>query len=303
MLEMKNKSRPSVEYQARVIQFNYDPAQALDVREAGVEFRDGVAIHDVSFASVAAGRVAAFLVVPPGEGTFPGVIFVHPAPGNRYTFLDEAAELAQYGAVSLLIDAPWSQAEAWGRTMGQPEHDLEEHLKTAKDLRRAVDVLTARAEVEAERMAYVGHSLGALFGGILAGVEDRIKTCVLMAGVGSFTDVAVLNIPQLRGPALDHYRQVLEPIDPLYYIQFAAPAPLLFQFGLQDRSFACAKFIGFATAGSEPKVVKWYHAGHDLPDPGARRDRLDWLRAHLSLDERNEPQPGVLDTSATPRRG
>ncbi len=300
---MKNKSRPSVEYQARVAQFDYDPAQPLDVREAGVEFREGVTIHDVSYASVASGRVAAFLVVPPDEGTFPGVIFVHPAPGNRYTFLDEAAELAQYGAVSLLIDAPWSQGEAWGRRMGEPEHDLEEHLKTAKDLRRAVDLLSARPEVDAERMAYVGHSLGALFGGILAGVEERFKTCVLMAGVGSFPEVAVLNLPQLRGPALGHYRQVLAPIDPLYYIQFAAPAPLLFQFGLQDRSFACAKFIEFAAAGSEPKVVKWYHAGHYLPEPGARRDRLDWLRAHLSLDERNQAQPGVQDASATPRQG
>ncbi len=299
MLEMKNKSRPSAAYQARLAQFNNDSAQPLDVHEAGVEFHEGVAIYDVSFASVAAGRVAAFLVVPPGEGTFPGVIFVHSAPGNRYTFLDEAAELAQYGAVSLLIDAPWSQAEAWGRTMGQPEHDLEEHLKTAKDLRRAVDLLTARPEVEAEHIAYVGHSLGALFGGILAGVEDRIKTYVLMAGVGSFTDIAVLNLPQLRGPALDHYRQVLAPIDPLHYIQFAAPAPLLFQFGLQDRSFACAKFIEFAGSGSEPKVVKWYHAGHHLPDPGARRDRLDWLRAHLSLDERSLGRSGVRDANPT----
>lgn len=290
---MRTTLRPSVDYQARVAQFDYDRAQPLDVQESNLEYREGVALIDVSYASVAPGRVEAFLVVPSGEGTFPGVIYVHPGPGNRHTFLDEAVELARHGGASLLIDAPWSRGEAWGRTMGEPEHDLEEHFKMAKDLRRAVDLLTARPEVDAERIAFVGHSFGALFGGILAGVEKRIKTCVLMAGVGSFTDVAVFNMPQLGGRALDHYRQVLAPIDPLYYVRFAAPSPLLFQFGLQDRAFARDKFVEFAAAGSEPKAVEWYNADHYLPDPGARRDRLEWLRTHLNLDEKSRVQRGA----------
>ncbi len=281
---METKSRPSVEYQERIALFDYDSAQPLDVQETGVEYREGVAIHDVSYASVALGRVEAFWVVPSREGKFPGVIFVHPGPGNRHTFLNEAVQLAQHGVAGLVIDAPWSRGAAWGRTMGEPQHDLQEHIKTAKDLRRAIDLLTARPEVDAARIAYVGHSFGALFGGILAGVEARLKTCVLMAGVGSFTDVAVLNLPQLQGAALEHYRQVLASIDPLYYIQFAAPAPLLFQFGLQDRAFRRDKFVEFAATGSEPKVVMWYNADHYLPDPAARRDRLEWLQAHLRSD-------------------
>ena len=95
-----------------------------------------------------------------------------------------------------------SEAEAWGKTMGEPEHDRQEHTKTTIDLLRAVDLLTSRSEVDAGRIGYVGHSFGALFGGILAGVEKRIKAFVLMSGVGSFTDVAVANIPTLKGKAL-----------------------------------------------------------------------------------------------------
>jgi uncharacterized protein len=280
---VKTSLQPAVAYEARAAQFAYDPTQPLDVQEAGVEYRDGIAIHDVSYAGVAAGKVAAFLVAPAAAGRCPGVIFVHPAPGNRRTFLDEALMLAGHGAASLLIDAPWSHGEAWGRAMGEPAHDLQAHLRTARDLRRAIDLLAARPEVAAERIAYVGHSLGALFGGILAGVEERLRTCVLIAGAGSFTDVAVLNLPQLRGPALDHYREVLAPIDPGYYVQFAAPAPLMFQFGLKDRSFPRARMLELAAEGSEPKEVKWYCADHYLPDPDARRDRLEWLRAHLDL--------------------
>jgi pimeloyl-ACP methyl ester carboxylesterase len=216
--------------------------------------------------------------------------------------LDEAVQLARDGAVSLLVDALWSRGEAWGHMMGEPEHDLKEYLKTAKDLRRAIDLLIARPEADAGRIAYVGHSLGALLGGILAGVEERINIFVLMAGVGSFTDIAALNLPQLQGTALEHYKQVLAPIDPLYYVQFATPSPLLFQFGFQDHTFARDKFIEFACAGSEPKAIKWYNADHYLPDPAARRDRLEWLRAHLNLDERSQAHPGARDASATLRR-
>ena len=111
---MKTNLLPSVEYQGRAAQFDYRAAQPLDLEESGVEQREGIAIHDVSYAGVASGRVEAFLVTPPGNGKFPGVIFVHPAPGNRHTFLDEAVRLAHHGAVSLLIDAPWSRGEAWG---------------------------------------------------------------------------------------------------------------------------------------------------------------------------------------------
>jgi len=297
-----NKLLSSVGYRARVAQFDYDPAQPLGSQESGVEYREGIAIHDVSYASVASGRVMAFLVAPAGERKSAGVLWVHPARGNRHTFQEEAVRLAGDGAVSLLIDAPWSRGEAWRRAMGEPEHDRREYIQTTQNLCRAIDLLMTRPEVDAERVAYVGHGLGALFGGILSGVERRIKTSVLMAGVGSFTDVAALSLPQLQGAELEHYGQVLAAIDPLYYVQYAAPAPLLFQFGLQDRFCPRDRFVKFAAAGSEPKVVKWYNADHDLSAPGACRDRWEWLRAHLNLVQRGQAQTGARDASATSPR-
>ena len=276
----------------QVALFDYDPVQPLDVQETGVEVREGIAVHDVSYAGLvggqAGGRVEAFLVTPPGAGAFPAVLFVHrrwlhPAPGDRRTYLDEAIELAGRGVAGLLIDAPWSRGAAWGRTMGEPEHDLQAYLDTAKDLRRGLDLLALRPEVDAGRLACAGHSLGALMAGILAGVDRRLKTCVLMAGAGSFADVAALNLPQLRGPALDHYRQVLAPLAPQTYVGQAAPTPLLFQFGLQDHAFPREQFVAFAAAGSEPKVVKWYCADHSLAEPAAWRDRVAWLCAQLGV--------------------
>jgi dienelactone hydrolase len=100
--------------------FDDDYALPLKLEETGVEYKQGVAIHDVSYASLASRRIKAYWVMPDGKGPFPGVIFVHPAPGNRENFLEEAVMLAKQGMASLLIEAPWSQGEAWGRTMGEP---------------------------------------------------------------------------------------------------------------------------------------------------------------------------------------
>ena len=132
------------------------------------------------------------------------------------------------------------------------------------------------------RIGYVGHSLGALFGGVLSGVEKRIQAFALMAGTGSFTDVAVLSMPFLQGQVLEEYAQAMTRIDPVYYVSHAAPSALLFQFGLQDEAFPREKVVGFAEAGSEPKLVQWYDAGHYL-NQEARGDRIEWLRTRLGL--------------------
>lgn len=261
---------------------HYDREVPLDLETTGVERKNGVAVHDINYASQATGRVTAYLVTPPGKGLFVGIIFVHPAPGNRTTFLDESVMLAQLGAVSLLIDAPWARGEAWGQTLGQPEGDRRAYIQIAVDLRRAVDLLTSRPDVDPSRMGYVGHSFGALFGGVLSGVEKRIQAFALMAGTGSFTDVAVLSMPFLQGLVLEEYAQAMARIDPIHYVRHAAPSTLLFQFGLHDEAFPREKVEAFAEAGSEPKSVRWYEADHDLNDE-ARSDRMEWLRTRLGL--------------------
>ncbi len=57
--------------------FLYDRAMPLDVREIAIENRDGIQVHDISYASRKGGRVTAYLVVPPGKGKFAGIIFMH----------------------------------------------------------------------------------------------------------------------------------------------------------------------------------------------------------------------------------
>jgi uncharacterized protein len=278
-----NALPPSVEsFEDLLALFHYDRALPADVVEGGVEVRDGVEVHDLSQPARAGGRIAAYLVAPPPNGPVPAIVFIHPAPGTRATFLDEAIALARDGAASLLIDAPWARGVAWSRTMGEAKHDARELVEVVVELRRSIDYLATRPDIDAGRIVFVGHSLGALVGGVLAGVEKRVRAFVLMAGAGSFTDVAALNLPTLMGVTLERYAQSMAPIDPVYYVGHAAPAPLFFQLGERDAFFPREKQTGFAEAGSEPKTVRWYDADHYL-NAKAREERDEWLRGQLGL--------------------
>lgn len=265
--------------------FDYNKKSPLNVEESSVEHRNGVSVRDISYASLADGRVRAYLVMPSGNGPFAGIIFMHPGPGNRSSFLDEAITLAKMGAVSLLIDAPWAYPEFGERALKMTAEELRNmFVQTAMDIRRGVDLIQSTPGVDAKRIGYVGHSFGALLGGVLSGVEKRIKAHVLMAGTGSFTDVAVLNMPDLKGRRLEEYRQTMEPIDPIHYVGHAAPSALFFQFGLQDVFYPKEKFLDYYDAGSEPKSIQWYDADHYRLNEEGRSDRIEWMGTQLCLE-------------------
>jgi hypothetical protein len=67
--------------------WDYDKSAPLNIKQAGIEERDGVTIHDISFSSPVGERstaigpngsmVTAYLIVPQGQGPFPAVIFGH----------------------------------------------------------------------------------------------------------------------------------------------------------------------------------------------------------------------------------
>ena len=94
--------------------FSYDCQSELDPQVHEQQDLEGVTIQDISYNSVSAQRVPAYLVSPHRAGSFAGVLFMHPAGVARKAFLHEAVILAENGAVSLLIDAPYA------RPPGQP---------------------------------------------------------------------------------------------------------------------------------------------------------------------------------------
>src|SRR5262249_18388058 len=167
-------------------QFDYDAQQPLDVQAKLLYEREQVKVYDASYTSPKGGRVTAYLVVPAGKGPFAGLVFGHWGPGNGTEFLPEATLYAQAGAVSLLVDYPWVRPAPWRKRLKEaedPEADHAAFVQAVIDLRRGIDLLAARPDVDAKRLAYVGHSYGAQWGAILAAVDHRLRGVVLMGGI------------------------------------------------------------------------------------------------------------------------
>ena len=92
-------------------QFDYDKTLPLNIEEHGTQTSDGVSVLDTSYSSPVHGRVKAYWVSPAEGEQFAGLLFVHPGPGDRTNFLEEATLLAERGAASLLVEAPWAAPE------------------------------------------------------------------------------------------------------------------------------------------------------------------------------------------------
>ncbi len=274
--------------------FDYDAKAPLDIQEKASFDRNGLKVIDLTYASPKGGRVPAFLVLPNGKGPFAGVVFGHWGGGTRTEFLPEAELYAQAGAVSVMIDYPWVRPAPWRRNVqnfAKPEEDRDAYIQAVVDLRRAVDLLLTRADVDPKRVAYVGHSYGAQWGAILSAVDKRMKTAVLVGGTPSTAAILLENddpgLVELRKrlpkEQLEKYIEVTQPLDALNYVPRAAPVQLLFQFARFERFFSDAAMNRYFQAASEPKAVLWYDTGHDLNDIQTLLDRATWLQKQIGV--------------------
>jgi len=273
--------------------FNYDSGASLNVRQIAEKVRDGVTIQDISYVGSHGDTVPAYLVIPGGSGKFAAVIWGHwlmpgAATSNRSEFLNEAIALAPSGVVSLLIDAPKS------RPGFKPTDNPVLIAQQVIDLRRGLDLLLSRSDVDAARVAYVGHSWDAGTGAILDAADKRLAAFVFMSGPQSQAK-RVLFSPQMAElrKANDEakVKEVEESLkadawaDPGSYASMLGPAPALFQYGQHDEKWvplALAK--DYVAIASGPKTAEFYDADHALNDK-ARTDRDSFLRKTLKLPQ------------------
>jgi dienelactone hydrolase len=273
--------------------FEYDQKAPLDVQEAGVSKRGDVSIHDISYASPKSGRVPAYLVVPSGKGPFAAVIWGHwywanSAAKNRSEFLDEAVALAPSGVVSLLTTGPIARPGHVNDKDPLSEQQVRDLIQQVVDVRRGVDLLAARKDVDPKRIAYVGHSYNAAVGAFLSGAEHSFNAFVLMAGaLSDEVDRRSTEFKQFRekvGPAkFDAHTAKYGWLDPGKFVSHAAPAFVFLQYGTHDDPFFSRERVGeYAANVSEPKKLQWYDAPHSL-NAEARRDRIAFLVEQLHL--------------------
>jgi dienelactone hydrolase len=260
--------------------YDYEPSAAPTLRERGRQTVRDASVRDVVFTSPTRGDVSAYLVVPTGDGPFPAVVCLHSGMADRTEFLSDALLLAEAGATSLLLDAPhvrpgWTPV-AFGM---DPEGERDFLIQVVVELRRAVDELVALDSVDDDRVAYVGHSLGATVAGAFAALEPRVRPFVLMGGVG---------LPPVHPGAgaemARSYEDLFSSISSSALIGEAPPGSVYFQFARFDRHVGEPQAQAYAEAACEPGAVAWYDTSHEFNDSESRRDRMEWIATGLGLD-------------------
>jgi dienelactone hydrolase len=162
----------------------------LDVQVLEETSLDGYKRRSITFAAGPGDRVPAYLMIP-DRPNGAGVLALHPtgelgkgivALGNHPN-RNYAEELARRGYVVVAPDYP---------TMGDPQKDAYElgyasgTMKGIYNHSRAVDLLVSMPQVQAGRIAAIGHSLGghnALFVGVF---EPRVRAIVTSCGFNAF---------------------------------------------------------------------------------------------------------------------
>ncbi len=283
---------------------DYDRAAPVDLQIVNSEDLPGgeVVVHDVTYPSPVSGRVTAYLVAPK-EAAKPGarrsgIVFLHWGQGDRSEFVWEASLYARAGCVSILIDAPWNRPEPWKQVsegyLTRPDLVRDMLLQTLKDLRRGIDVLLARGDVDEKRLAYVGHSFGATWGGTLAAVERRFATHVLMGGLSRLTDFETKRPPaheeyvkmikeRLTPEQLAAYVGAVDPISSLYFIRHAPPASIFMQFAIFDAYISKEAATIYYEAARDPKKIAWYPTSHEFGCLEALADRAAWLEKEIGI--------------------
>ena len=269
-------------FEANRHQFEYDREISLDIQEVSSRIEDGLSVIEITYASPKGGRVPAALIIPQGTGPFAGLVM------QRSMELEYGMRYANYGAVVIYVDPPSFRPQNAGSRgiLTFTEGDRDEQIQLIIDLRRAIDLLMARPDVDPERIAYLGVSYGGAMGGLLAGIENRLQAYVLIVGDGGLV-THVTNPENLTMPLdefFEDYRAWIDDmwsIEPIHYVNHASPTPLLFQNAVRDQYVNVGDAIRYQDMASEPKHVIWYDSEHwPLPDE-AIMDSAKWLQQFI----------------------
>lgn len=271
--------------------FAYDARTRAEWRDSLIRSADGVDEYVISFASPRGGRVTGKMFRPAGPvpaTKYAAVLFGHGAPGNSDNLGPRGVYFARKGAIVVGIDAAFARRNPRD-PLSFTVRDSVEQVQTIVDFRRLVDILSARTDVDAARIGYVGISYGGAMGAVLAGVEPRIAAYAL--AVGDLGFVAHFREPNgtLGGPLTDipaaqrdRWVAAMEPVSGTTYFPRADGRKLFLQNNTTDEAVLPHVARSFHAAAPRGARIQWYEAGHRLT-AAHYVDQLTFLSERIGL--------------------
>jgi tRNA A-37 threonylcarbamoyl transferase component Bud32 len=141
------------------------------------------------------------------------------------------------------------------------------YIQQVKDVRRSIDYLETRPEIDIQKLAYYGMSFGSMASPVTLAVEDRFQVSVLIAG--GFAFVGGMYLPE---------------VNPIHYVG-RVKLPTLMLNGQYDSLFPVATsqkpMFDLLATPVEYKEWKLYDTDHVPPINETIRETLAWLDKYL----------------------
>lgn len=271
----KEKPVDEALFQVYKQQFSYDPAELDASVESADDNAENWKVEKVSFnAAYSDERMIAYLYLPkikePPYQTiivFPGssAISLSSHEERAIGFFDYILETGR-AVMFPILKGTYERNDGLTSTWPNTSYRYVEYLiKWVKDVKRSIDYLETRDDIDINRLAYIGISWGGRMGAIIPAVEDRLKASVLLLG----------------GLASGRARPE---VDQINYVP-RVTIPTLMLNGKYDsiEPFETAQLTMYDLLGTrdEDKEHIFYDTDHSLPRNAFIKETLSWLDRYL----------------------
>jgi len=241
-------------------------------------------LYDVTFKSVHNKTVTGLLSIPKhAEKPMPVIILMH-GLGDRvavdyieagHNFFVESG----YAVLRINIANHGDRLENeynFSLTDGYRYWSRDIISQTVFDLRRSIDFLATRKEIDSDRIGYYGISLGGIIGTVFCGVDERVKVPVIALAGGNLN--LMFGLDALSDDTMDF----MSIIDPVNFVEKIHPRAFLMINAENDDVVPPTTSRILFQKAKQPKKIIWYQSKHrDLPIDKAYSDGIRWFQEHL----------------------
>jgi fermentation-respiration switch protein FrsA (DUF1100 family) len=215
---------------------------------------------------LAKASVPAIYLLPQSPQPIPAVLLLHGFSSSKERLAATMGKaLAARSIASLAIDLPLhgDRDDALiDRARANPLALVREWNKALAEAKAAVKWLGSQKEIDARCISIAGYSLGSYIAIQTAANESRVSSVILAVG-GDLPETPWTNMVRMMS-------------NPLKSAASLKGKPLLMLNGKLDRTISPAQAERLFAAAAEPKELRWYGAGHVLPQEAAD-DAASWL--------------------------
>ena len=253
--------------------YGYDRTELRPVVESVDDTSPSWRVERITFASAyGTERIIAYLFLPRNASPYQTVVyFPHGTSLLLRSFekveMSYLGFLVKAGRALLLPMYKGTYERRFVPPVSGPNAVRDATIQQMKDLRRSIDYLEARPDLDRDRLAYFGVSFGARLGSLALALDKRFKAAVLWSGglpvSSKLPEVDELNYaPRVTTPVL-----MLNGRDDFTFPIESSQLPMFRLLGTPDKD--------------KQRVL--YDGGHVFPFARVEKDTLDWLDRYLGV--------------------